>query len=108
LLIRYLRGIGLKAHLRQHLSAYLPLAILCGSFVPGAAGLDRGGRTTSAPPGLFEGDPLFARFCGLKDLPKDRRFSRWLKRFAAPAVEALQRLAALRYSTMRSPSIKVT
>ena len=38
--------------------------------------------------GLFEGDPLFARFCALKDLPTDHRFIRWLKRFAAPAVEA--------------------
>ena len=27
LLIRYLRGIGLNAHWRQHLSAHLPLAI---------------------------------------------------------------------------------
>ena len=95
LLIRYLRRIDLNAHIRQHLSALLP----DGDF--GAVALCRvvlgllmvGGRRLRHLEHV-KGDPLFGRFCGLKDLPTDRSVSRWLKRFTAPAVEALRRLNA--------------
>lgn len=41
---------------------------------------------------FLKGGPLLQRFCGLKDLPTDCSVSRWLKRFTAPAEEALKRL----------------
>jgi hypothetical protein len=95
LLIRYLRGIGFNGQLRRHLSA----VVSGGDF--GTVGLCRvllgllvvGGRRLRHL-GFLKGDPLLQRFCGLQDLPTDRSVSRWLKRFTAPAEEALKRLNA--------------
>ena len=95
LLIRYLRGIGFNGQLRRHLGA----VVSGGDF--GAVGLCRvilgllvvGGRRLRHL-SFLKGDPLLQRFCGLKDLPTDGTVSRWLKRFTAPAEEALKRLNA--------------
>ena len=95
LLIRYLRGIGFNAQVRQHLSAF----VNGGDF--GVVALCRvilgllvvGGRRLHHL-GFVQGDGLFPRFCGLKDLPSERNVSRWLKRFGASAVEGLRRLNA--------------
>ena len=95
LLIRYLRGIGLNGQLRRHLGTI----VTGGDF--GTVGLCRvilvllvvGGRRLRHL-SFLKGDPLLQRFCGLRDLPTDRSVSRWLKRFKAPAEEALKRLNA--------------
>jgi len=95
LLIRYLRRIGWNDQLRRHLSAVAPggdfgTVSLCRAIL---GLLVIGGRRLRHL-GFLRGDPLLQRFCGLRDLPTDRSVSRWLKRFTAPAEDALKKLNA--------------
>jgi|TARA_B100000315_G_C14540961_1_gene570845 hypothetical protein len=93
LLIRYFRKIGLNDLIRLHVVRDLPggdfgtvamCRLVLGLVIVGAR---RVGHV-----GFLEGDPLFARFCGLKSLPSDRTVSRWLKSFRSHTVGALRRL----------------
>ena len=95
LLIRYLRGIGFNGHLRRHLGSVIPggdfgTVALCRAIL----GLLIVGGRRLRHLSFLKGDSLLQRFCGLRDLPTDRSVSRWLKRFTAPAEEALKRLNA--------------
>lgn len=93
LLIRYFRRIGLNGLIRHHLIKALPggdfgtvalVRLVLGLLIVGARRLRH--------IGFLEGDPVFHRFCGLKDLPSDRSVSRWLKSFRVQTVSALRRL----------------
>ena len=95
LLIRYLRNIGLNALVRKHLGSVIPgkdfgvvafCRVILGLLVVG------GRRLRHIE--FLRGDPLFERFCGLRDLPSDRTVSRWLKEFRAKTVATLKCLNA--------------
>lgn len=95
LLMRYLRNTKWNRQLRRYLGG-----VVCGGDF-GVVGLCRvilglmvvGGRRLRHLD-FLRGDPLFQRFCGLRDLPTDDSVSRFLKRFTCVGQEALKALNA--------------
>jgi hypothetical protein len=95
LLVRYLRRIRLNDLIRKHLAGVVPgkdfgVVAFCRVIV---GLLIVGGRRLRHIE-FLRGDPLFERFCGLRDLPADRTVSRWLYDFRAHTVAALKSLNA--------------
>ena len=95
LLIRYLRNTGLNRLVRKHLAGVVPgkdfgvvafCRVILGLLIVG------GRRLRHIE--FLKGDPLFERFCGLRQLPTDRTVSRWLKNFRIRTVRALKSLNA--------------
>jgi hypothetical protein len=95
LLVRYLRKVRLNWQIRKHLAGHVPgkdfgvvafCRVLLGLLIVG------GRRLRHIE--FLKGDPLFERFCGLRQLPTDRTVSRWLKAFTAKTVVALKALNA--------------
>ena len=94
--MRYLRAIDFNGMLRRHLGGVrlrgdfgfvAMIRLVIGLVIVGGRRL----RHVS----YLKGDPVFARFCGLADLPSARTVSRWLKTFRAHSVERLRLLNAL-------------
>lgn len=87
---RFLRGLDFSARLRRHLQAADP----AGDYASVAivrlivAMLIVGARRVKHVRHLG-GDPVIARFCGLRVLPGDRTVSRWLSRCTATVRTAL-------------------
>jgi hypothetical protein len=87
---RFLRGLGFSDRLRRHLQAADP----AGDYASAAivrlivAMLIVGARRVKHVRHL-NGDPVVARFCGLRVLPGDRTVSRWLSRCTATVRSAL-------------------
>jgi hypothetical protein len=111
---RFLRGIDFSRRLRLHLTHHDPagdytsvaiVRLIVGMMVVGARRL--------AQVRHLVGDPVFARFCGLRRLPGDRTLSRWLGRCSARVRAALQTLngelvaEALRPLNLRRVTIDV-
>lgn len=95
LLVQYLRRARLNALVRKHLAGVVPgkdfgVVAFCRVIV---GLLIVGGRRLRHIE-FLRGDPLFERFCGLRDLPSDRTVSRWLQDFRAHTVTALKSLNA--------------
>lgn len=95
LLTRYLRRIEFNKLVRKYLTEVLPggdfgsvtlLRTILGLLVVGGRRL----RHIA----FMKEDPIFERFCGLRDLPAERTLSYWLKKFSAKSVEALRQLNA--------------
>ncbi len=95
LLTRYLRRIEFNKLVRKYLTEILPggdfgsvtlLRTILGLLVVGGRRL----RHIA----FMKEDPIFERFCGLRDLPAERTLSHWLKKFSAKSVEALRQLNA--------------
>ena len=95
LLTRYLRRIEFNKLVRKYLTEILPggdfgsvtlLRTILGLLVVGGRRL----RHIA----FMKEDPIFERFCGLRDLPAERTLSYWLKKFSAKSVEALRQLNA--------------
>lgn len=95
LLIRYLRHTGLNRLIRKHLVGVVPgkdfglvgfCRVILGLLIVG------GRRLRHIE--FLKGDPMFERFCELRQLPTDRTVSRWLKGFRARTVAALKCLNA--------------
>ena len=111
---RFLRGIDFSKRLRRHLAQRDPagdygsvaiVRLIVGMLMVGARRLSHVRHLV--------GDPVFARFCGLRALPGDRTLSRWLGRCSAQVRAALQTLngelvaEALRALKLRRVTIDV-
>jgi len=87
---RFLRGLNFSAQLRRHLQAADPAGDYASVAVVRliVAMLIVGARRVKHVRHLG-GDPVIARFCGLRVLPGDRTVSRWLSRCTATVRTAL-------------------